>query len=150
MIELKILTMTSPLDVLRYWDFLPKRDICNFESDMENNKYHKWVKDYPDHIYAIFGAVLHLADQIQESDIIFFKSKGVDLNVSSNAYRSDTGGTTPLGTACEYRRPELATLLMKCGADPNQVDQYDFTPFESEPFTFKNILPQFLPFISST
>ena len=115
-----------------YYEFITEDESDDFELDMETGRYHKWVDAYPDHIYGIFGAILNYAgDQIDESDITFFKSKGIDLNESSNVYRSDAGGTTPLGTSCEFRQPELATLLVGCGADPNQADMFGFTPFES-------------------
>lgn len=122
----KVITM--PL----YDEFLLDDDVIQFEEDLENKKYHSWVEKYPEYTLSIFGAVMYFGGySVDEDDILYFKSKGVDLNTPSNIYPADSDGTTAIGSACEYRNFELIKALVKHGAKINQEDQHGFTPLES-------------------
>lgn len=118
---------------LDYLEFLDNDElIYKFETDMENKNYQNWTILYPDNLITIFASIINFnGDNVTNEDIIYFKSKGLDLNISSDAYRSDAGGTTPLGSACEFRYSELIKLLIKHGCDVNLLDQNNFSPLES-------------------
>ena len=126
------INMPKVVKTLLYDEFLKEAELPNFEADLENRKYHDWVDKYPDHTLSIFGAVMYFGGyDVDDEDVEYFKSKGVDLNAPSNIYPADSDGTTALGSACEYRNMKLIKALVKHGAKINQEDQHGFTPLES-------------------
>jgi len=127
------MTKTNFLQCPDYEEFLQEDEIYQFECDMEEKKYKPWVKKLDSkYTTSIFGAVIHFAGSLMtETDVIYFKKHGVDLNVASNVYPSDLGGSTTLGSACEFRYGALIKALIIHGADVNLADQHDYTPIES-------------------
>jgi len=127
--------MSTSVEVVEgefYEDFISDDEVAEFETDIEEIKYQKWVDRYPEHAMTIFGALIAFSgDEMTEADVLYFKNKGVNLNVASNVYRSDAGGTTPLGCASEFRLNALMHSLIKHGALIDQEDQHGFTPIES-------------------
>ena len=124
--------MPKVIKTLLYDEFIKEDEIEKFTTDLENKKYHEWVEKYPDYLLSIFGAVMYFGGySVDDSDVEYFKAKGVDLNSPSNIYPSDAEGTTALGSACEYRNMTLIQGLVKHGAKLNQEDQHGFTPLES-------------------
>lgn len=117
-----------------YSDFMNDEECYNFESDMENGIYKPWSEKYPNHIISIFGAYINFyghTGSITELDIKYFKERGVDLNICSTVYPSDSGESTPLGSACEFRMIKLMEILIKLGANVNLQDSKEFTPLDS-------------------
>lgn len=120
------------IDLPFYYKFIPDDEIYQFESDLGEKKYQIWIEKYPTELISIFGSLINLAGHlIRDNDVLYFKEKGVDLNTASNVYPSDAGGSTPLGSACEYRYYKLIKALIKYGADLNLEDQNGFVPLES-------------------
>lgn len=115
-----------------YCHFINDKDeTVSFETDMKNGNYQEWIKKYPDHLLAIFGAYLELrGKEIIENDIIYFVNKGVNLDTKSNVFRSDNYGTTPLGTACEFAMDNVIEILIKQGADVNLLDHHGCSPLD--------------------
>ena len=123
---------TSENIIYSYEEFLNEKDVYNFECDMEKGKYKDWVDTYPRHTMSIFGSLLTFnGNFVNEEDIIYFKTKGVDLNLPSKAYPSDFSTTTLLVFACERRFLGLIEVLLKQGADVNQKDPNGISPLES-------------------
>lgn len=119
-------------NVLRYEDFVDEQDVWQFECDMENGDYDKWVAAYPNYVLSIFGALMLFRGRVlKEEDLVYFMKKGVDLNVSSNAYSTEFPSTTPLVYACEYRYYDTIQLLIKLGANVNHRDANGISPLES-------------------
>lgn len=122
--------------ILSYDEFLQEEEIYKFECDMEQGTeqgiYKQWIEKYPQHIQSIFGALLNFnGSRMTEEDILYFMSKGINLNDSSKAYSSEFESTTLLVFACEHRHIHLVEHLLKLGADVNQRDPNDISPFES-------------------
>jgi hypothetical protein len=65
-----------------YEDFCKDdEEIYQFELDMENRRYEKWVLRYPEHTLSIFGSLLTFnRNHVKAEDICYFVSAGVDLN----------------------------------------------------------------------
>lgn len=120
-----------------YDEYMNEQECFEFEEDLANGIYGKWVDKYPTHSMDIFASYIHFyghSGLITECDVEYFKNKGVNLNISGNIYASDAGGSTPLGSASEFRMIKLMEILLKLGADVNLKDQYDFTPLDSAIF----------------
>lgn len=119
--------------ILSYEDFLQEdEEIYKFECDMEQGNYKQWIEKYPQHTLSIFGALLSFnGSRLTEEDIVYFMNKEIELNVPSKAYHSEFESTTLLVFACEHRHIELAEHLLKLGADVNQRDPNNISPFES-------------------
>ena len=123
--------MAQSVQTKLYHEFIPKNDIQQFEKDMESKKYQNWVDKYPQHLVGIFGAFLFYAGyDVDITDVTYFKSKGVNLNLASNVYPSNSGNTTPLCSACEYRNMSQIKALVSNGANIIQEDPNGFTPLE--------------------
>lgn len=111
-------------------DFDPES--IEFEGDMENGKYEHWIAKYPEHLQEIFEGLINLGyDELFTYSCIYgFIERGIDINKNGD-YRSDCGGTTPLGHACEFRKYLLIRSLLENGADPNLADEHGMTPLDS-------------------
>lgn len=106
--------------------FLTEEEVYKFECDLLEGKYEFWINKYPEHVLSIFGAYLRYCERdFTESDIYFFKSKGVDLN-----RQVESIGTTPLNYACGYRCKDLMLALIQQDSDVNLKDNSGFTPLE--------------------
>jgi ankyrin repeat protein len=128
-----------------YEDFCKDdEEIYQFELDMENRRYEKWVLQYPEHTLSIFGSLLTFnRNHVKAEDICYFVSAGVDLNKVSDVFPCEYGETTALIYACEHRFENLIQYLIKYGADVNLRDSY-MCPLESmfkghNPYSLENI-----------
>ena len=123
--------MMQPVQSKLYNEFIPNNEIQQFEKDIESKKYKHWVDKYSKHLVGIFGAFMFFSGyDVDVNDVTYFKSKGVNLNLPSNAYPSNSGNTTPLCSACEYRNMALIKALVSNGANIIQEDPNGFTPLE--------------------
>ena len=123
--------MSQSIKTKLFFDLIPKNEIEKFAKDMEERKYQSWVDKYPQNLLGIFGAFIYFAGYgVEAGDITFFKNKGINLNIASNAYPSNSGNTTPLCSACEFRNMNLIRGLVASGANINDEDPNGFTPIE--------------------
>ncbi|CAB0035306.1 unnamed protein product [Trichogramma brassicae] len=81
-----------------------------------------FVKDSPknyidEHGFSYFHAACMCSDEMVQR----FVDEGVDVNL-------DTWKYSPLHMAAQYRRKEVVQILLKNGADPNQLDREMSTP----------------------
>lgn len=114
-----------------YSVFLPEHQIHDFECDLENGKYQKWVEKYPQHTMPIFCSLIAFnGNYLNEEDIIYFMNKKIDLNtqIEDCIYM-----TSVMHYACEMRFRYLIEYLIKYGADLNAKEQKRnrLTPLET-------------------
>ena len=103
-----------------------------YETDMENKNYEKWVNQYPSEYKRFFGDLMRYAgSDMNEQDLQYFIDRGLNINELRKEYPSDSDTKrTPLHTACEYRLNNLIAPLLKLGADVNILDADEMSPLD--------------------
>lgn len=118
---------------------------CNIEDDL--NQLHKFDSDvdktsfnaefkniinkYKDVLEILFSKAMWEYD-LSVDNIHDFQSAGFDINKQSDAYLNDAHAkTTPLASACEWRKYTLMENLLICAADPNYTDTANFNCLDS-------------------
>lgn len=105
-------------------------DEFDYEDDLSDLQYMKWVDNYPQNISVIFGDLMHYAKgHVKENDIKYFIDKGININDST--CNCDGYSVPPLMSACEYRDVDLITSLCKYGANVNFADKNGVTILET-------------------
>jgi hypothetical protein len=123
--------MSTTGDLPFYYEFVSETERSQLEQDLRERRYRSWVEKYPDKVASFFGALMFFAGyNLTKDDVAYFADR-ININLHSNVYPSELGGTTPLCSACEFRNINLVQYLLEKGADPNLEDNYGFTPLES-------------------
>lgn len=109
---------------------LDNEEIPEFEDDMVNGSYEKWIEKYPNILVSVFSEYLKVCENIKSEDIKIFKKKGIELDCTDDLYTCGDGSTTPLCMACECGNYEAIKALLENGANPNLRGTDGYSPLE--------------------